>query len=227
MAKTKERGQASTTLYLQLLAVSLGLMAFNVIYHEKVVHQHVEQHSAAHAKHLEQTTQFIPNDTKYSDILQKQKDNVKDLIRSTDVLNEVKKVGEKTKSTHLIDSVGGQKDHLNADTSNNLNKVIKHNPFDEVSHEIAGLSCAAYGGPSDEIATKEMVYWEDIPSDSNYISPFYDPATERYLTFEPDGGGWNNIRMAMETVIVMAHAMGRTLVLPPEKRMYLIGKVGL
>jgi len=28
----------------------------------------------------------------------------------------------------------------------------------------------------------------------------------------------------METVIVMAHAMGRTLVLPPEKRMYLIGK---
>jgi len=29
----------------------------------------------------------------------------------------------------------------------------------------------------------------------------------------------------METVIVMAHAMGRTLVLPPEKRMYLIGKV--
>ena len=29
----------------------------------------------------------------------------------------------------------------------------------------------------------------------------------------------------METVIVMAHAMGRTLVLPPEKRMYLIGRV--
>ena len=25
---------------------------------------------------------------------------------------------------------------------------------------------------------------------------------------------WNNIRMAMETALVMSHAMGRTLVLP-------------
>lgn len=46
-----------------------------------------------------------------------------------------------------------------------------------------------------------------------------------FLNGELTSGGWNNIRMAMETVIVMAHAMGRTLVLPPEKRMYLIGKV--
>jgi hypothetical protein len=29
---------------------------------------------------------------------------------------------------------------------------------------LAGLSCNAYGGPSDEHA-KEMVYWQDIPSD--------------------------------------------------------------
>ena len=38
-----------------------------------------------------------------------------------------------------------------------------------------------------------------------------------------DHGGWNNIRMAMETALVMSHAMGRTLVLPPEQGMYLIG----
>jgi GDP-fucose protein O-fucosyltransferase len=44
----------------------------------------------------------------------------------------------------------------------------------------------------------------------------------QYLTFEPDEGGWNNIRMAMETVLAMAAAMGRTLVLPPEKEMYLL-----
>ena len=48
--------------------------------------------------------------------------------------------------------------------------------------------------------------------------------TEQYLTFEPDAGGWNNIRMAMETVLAMAAAMGRTLVLPPETGMYLLGK---
>merc|ERR1719223_596580 len=82
----------------------------------------------------------------------------------------------------------------------------------------------SYGGPDDDKVMDEMVYWEDIPSDSNYISPFYDASNEKFMTFEPDGGGFNNIRMAMETVIVMAHAMGRTLVLPPEKRMYLIGR---
>ena len=60
---------------------------------------------------------------------------------------------------------------------------------------------------------------------STYISPMkkFDD-TEQYLTFEPDAGGWNNIRMAMETVLAMGAAMGRTLVLPPEAGMYLLGK---
>jgi GDP-fucose protein O-fucosyltransferase len=44
------------------------------------------------------------------------------------------------------------------------------------------------------------------------------------MTFEPDGGGWNNIRMAMETVVGLAVATGRTLVLPPAQRMYLLGQ---
>lgn len=46
----------------------------------------------------------------------------------------------------------------------------------------------------------------------------------QYLTISSDGGGWNNIRMAMETVVVMAHAMGRTLVMPPAQGMYLLKK---
>ena len=67
-------------------------------------------------------------------------------------------------------------------------------------HIIAGLSCSKYGGPSDEIAS-EMVYWSDIPSDSSFASPFKKASdlrgkktTTQYITFEPDGGGWNNIR---------------------------------
>eukprot|EP00804_Cyclotella_cryptica_P007490 CCRYP_020725-RB/>CCRYP_020725-RB protein AED:0.02 eAED:0.02 QI:723/1/1/1/1/1/2/156/419 len=32
--------------------------------------------------------------------------------------------------------------------------------------------------------------------------------------------------MAMETALVLSHAMGRTLVLPPEQRFYLLGKTG-
>jgi hypothetical protein len=48
--------------------------------------------------------------------------------------------------------------------------------------------------------------------------------SKKYLTFEPDGGGFNNIRMSLETMVVLAHAMGRTLVLPPSQGHYLLRK---
>mmetsp|Transcript_14650 Transcript_14650/g.34054 ORF Transcript_14650/g.34054 Transcript_14650/m.34054 type:complete len:682 (+) Transcript_14650:88-2133(+) len=101
-----------------------------------------------------------------------------------------------------------------------------------LEHTIANLNCEAHGGPSNKDA-EEMVYWEDIPKDALHLSPFHakhpdneedggvQPITQ-YLTFEPDEGGWNNIRMAMETVFTLAFAMGRTLVLPPHQGMYLI-----
>jgi hypothetical protein len=90
------------------------------------------------------------------------------------------------------------------------------------NHPLAGLSCEAYGGPSKQEQLDEIVYWSDIPSDAAYKSSFYDPS--KYLLFEADHGGWNNIRMGMETVLAMAHAMGRTLVLPPEQSIYLLKK---
>jgi len=93
--------------------------------------------------------------------------------------------------------------------------------------DLATLDCKAYGGPSIE-AAQEMVYWQDISSDSSYTPPFYkinnqEGKKRKYMTFEPDGGGWNNIRMGMESTIAMAVAMGRTLVMPPQKKMYLLG----
>eukprot|EP00978_Attheya_sp_CCMP212_P048149 scaffold478846_cov59-Attheya_sp.AAC.3 len=101
----------------------------------------------------------------------------------------------------------------------------QNQPPKEKGHALGGLSCAAYGGPSDEIAS-EMVYWSDVESDSNFVSPFMTkhPDEPKYMTFEPDGGGWNNIRMAMETAVALSHAMGRILVMPPEQGMYLLGK---
>jgi hypothetical protein len=37
---------------------------------------------------------------------------------------------------------------------------------------VAHLSCAKHGGPDDQFA-QEMVYWQDIPSDARYVSPFH------------------------------------------------------
>lgn len=80
---------------------------------------------------------------------------------------------------------------------------------EDSGHSLSGLNCDAHGGPS-EAAASEMVYWRDIPSDSSYVSPFKRKnGPPQYLTFEPDQGGWNNIRMSMETVLAMAFAMGR------------------
>lgn len=87
--------------------------------------------------------------------------------------------------------------------------------------------------------SNEMVYWQRIESDRKYTSPFYrknlekqnnsttrttknNKSQQQYLTFMPDGGGFNNIRMSLETVLTLAHAMGRTLVLPPAHEMYLL-----
>lgn len=93
-----------------------------------------------------------------------------------------------------------------------------------IGHDLAGLTCSDHGGPADNIAA-EMVYWEDIPSDSQFKSPIgQHDTTKKYLTFEPDGGGFNNIRMSLETIVVMAHAMGRTLVMPPSQNHYLLRK---
>eukprot|EP00957_Ditylum_brightwellii_P031022 2350990-Ditylum_brightwellii.AAC.1 len=73
-----------------------------------------------------------------------------------------------------------------------------------------------------------MVYWSDITSDASFESLLHakhDQGDEpMYMTFEPDRGGWNNIRMAMEVVVVMAHVMGRTLMIPPGQGMYLLCK---
>ena len=64
-----------------------------------------------------------------------------------------------------------------------------------------------------------------------YVSPGRHPLKskapieeQKFLVFEPDRGGWNNIRMAAETALVFALASGRTLVLPPKVIFYLLDK---
>ena len=47
-------------------------------------------------------------------------------------------------------------------------------------------------------------------------------AERKYVVFQSDLGGWNNIRMALEVVIVFALVTGRILVIPPDAVLYLL-----
>ena len=72
----------------------------------------------------------------------------------------------------------------------------------------------------------EIIYWKIVPGDAHYespITPHHANHHDRYLSFEYDQGGWNNVRMSLECLIVVAHAMGRTLVIPPQQHLYLLG----
>lgn len=69
-----------------------------------------------------------------------------------------------------------------------------------------------------------MAYWNSPQGtrDEEFISPFKVTGKRKYITFEPDPGGFNNIRMSAENIFVIAAATGRTLVLPPPQNIYLL-----
>jgi hypothetical protein len=121
-----------------------------------------------------------------------------------------KSKGRKVKDDAKVDDANEDADADGDDANVVDNDANANNPH---SHRISGLTCDKWGGPSPE-AAQEMVYWEDIPSDAQYVSPFHTKRQigtgkakvkqdiTQYMTFESDQGGWNNIRMAMETVLV-------------------------
>jgi hypothetical protein len=105
--------------------------------------------------------------------------------------------------------------------STNGGKSLGLEKFSQISAETqeqsnAPLKCARFGGPSEKAAA-EMVYWRtDIPAEKQFRS-VYD-AKEKYFVHEPDEAGFSNVRMGFETVVALAKATGRTLVLTPTMR---------
>lgn len=67
------------------------------------------------------------------------------------------------------------------------------------------------------VIPRRMKYWrsEAVP---------WDLGRNGYLTFVPDFGGWNNIRLGLECALVLAVATRRILVLPPPQSIYLLNK---
>lgn len=87
--------------------------------------------------------------------------------------------------------------------------------------------------------TQLVSYWDDPLSDVDrmWSSPFLEKSLtttdkrnanpkkeKRFLSFEPDLGGWNNIRLEFEIMFVFAAATGRTLILPPDTPFYLLNR---
>ena len=63
-----------------------------------------------------------------------------------------------------------------------------------------------------------MIWWKNTTPQKFYP----DNNKLKYLTFEYDIGGWNNIRLALESVIIFAIITNRILVLPPQLHLYLL-----
>ena len=134
----------------------------------------------------------------------------------------------KDASTHAVhvtlELEDGETVNGNTTDEDTLIKKIQYSPKNGTVHN---LKCDAFGGPDDLTAAEEMVYWLDIPSDSTFVSPFKHNDEEQYVTYEPDYGAFNNMRMTWENVVVFAIVTGRTLVLLPERRFPYIEDVSL
>ena len=108
-------------------------------------------------------------------------------------------------------------------TSKPVARGVAGRPLDEtpsvVGAKRAHIDC--------EINVDSLAYWNSPQGeeDIKFTSPFStEQDKEGFITFSPDSGGWNNIRMSMEILFVLAAATGRTLVLPPKEPFYLLNK---
>lgn len=83
------------------------------------------------------------------------------------------------------------------------------------------LAGASRGKIECDVNVDFMAYWNDPQGDRDreFVSPFRTDTTQtHYITFWQDAGRFNNIRMSMEIIFVIAAASGKTVVLPPSQR---------
>jgi len=105
------------------------------------------------------------------------------------------------------------------------NKAVARGVAGRPIEETPAVEGATRGHVECDVNIDSLAYWNDPPGkrDLEFKSPFAS-SEERYITFTPDFGGWNNVRMSMEILFVLAAVTGRTLVLPPKEPLYLLNK---
>ena len=123
-------------------------------------------------------------------------------------------------ATEMPEEVEEQGDTSKSESKQHLARGVSGLPMAQTP----ALLGASPGHVDCDVDVDDIVYWNDPQGtrDQEFKSPFATPPNH-YLTFQPDRGGWNNIRMSMEIIFVMAATTGRTLVLPPKAPMYLLG----
>ena len=123
---------------------------------------------------------------------------------------------------YAANSLQPQRDYV---TTNATGDIDKSKSLLLDVHPLGGLDCTDHGGPTARVAVDDMIYWSDLPADSTFKSPFSrnKDSRKKYLTFEQDDAGFNNMRSSMEVIVVLAHATGRTLVLPPKQKINMLG----
>lgn len=91
------------------------------------------------------------------------------------------------------------------------------------------LVCSEGGGRPQQRYKGGIVYWKQWGEQAEGWQPLFAPPPDgqaRYVTFEPDEGGFNNVRASLEVMVVFALVTGRTLVVPDPYPMYLLGEKG-
>jgi len=85
---------------------------------------------------------------------------------------------------------------------------------ERMRENLAGLNCEDHGGPLDMLEAGEMVYWRDVPSDAEFVSPIKkNDGKKRYLTFEPDGEFCCRCRCSIREISDVEFAFGGCLLL--------------
>ena len=144
------------------------------------------------------------------------------VFERNDVIREKKTVKKRTNGKQTKNEVPKTKKQQYEPTEEELNlaRGVSGLPFEETP----ALIGAKRGHIECNVNVDDLAYWNNPQGlrDDEFVTHFKEP-TDRYISFEPDPGGWNNIRMSMEVIFVFAAATGRTLVLPPRAPMYLLG----